>query len=181
MSNAPAPSILILGKGEIARCLTELAASLHNSVMVCEPGASEFAWPQNVKIVEAVFSDAVWPLTHNTHAVIARGHEGDTKSVASLLNHGVTHAYLIASAKRAQNVITSVLPLLTDPTALSRLSAPAGLDIGGSSSMEIALSILAEIQLRQYHKSGLPLTDLREIRALQNKTRLNALCPGKRP
>ena len=186
MKQSPSPSILILGKGEIARCLAELAARLHDSVMVCEPDASKFAWPQNVVIKETVFSDAPWPLAPHTHAVIARGHEGDVQSVASLLNQDVSHVYLIASAKRAQNVIADVEPMLADPTTLTRLSAPAGLDIGGNSSMEIALSILAEIQLRHYQKTGHPLTSLREDNshedtARKDKARSNLLCPGKRP
>jgi xanthine dehydrogenase accessory factor len=175
------PSLLILGKGEIARCLAQLAVLVDLPVVVTEPGAGEHPWPQGVETREAVYSDHPWPLIADSHAVIARGHEADAESVAALLNQAATHVYLIASAQRAQMVIRSALPLLTDSTQLTRLSAPAGLDLGGKRSMEIALSILAEIQRRHYAKTGQALTDLRDQNARLKKTRQHTPpCPGKR-
>lgn len=173
--------ILILGKGEIARQLSRLAALLEIPQRVVEPGASEENWPDGVEVVEQIYADAPFPLPLHTHAVIARGHEGDAESVAALLAHGAERVYLIASARRTLAVIEAVLPKLTEPDLLSRLCAPAGLDLGGRSSAEIALSILAEIQLHRYGGSGKPLTELREERAQRPATvRDDAGCPGKR-
>jgi xanthine dehydrogenase accessory factor len=199
MSNLSPPTLLILGKGEIARCLAQLATTLGLSVTVSEPGASEFPWPKGVEIRQAIYADTPWPLAHNTHAVIARGHEADPQSVAALLNYslqhssqqdspqnsspnrGAKHVYLIASAKRAIEVIRIATPLLIDNACIEHLSAPAGLDLGGISSMEIALSILAEIQLRHHGKTGQALTKLREGRiSLKSSVEHNGKCPGKR-
>ena len=44
--------------------------------------------------------------------------------------------------------------------ALRRLHAPLGLDLGGSTPTETALSILAEITAARHSASGLPLRDL---------------------
>ena len=173
--------LLILGKGEIARSLAKLAILLELDVTVSEPGADDHSWPDGVQIKEAVFSDAPWPLVESrTHAVIARGHEGDTESLAALLNANAAQVYLIASARRAQTVIDQALPLLNDKRSLEKLSAPAGLYIGGKSSMEIALSILAEIQLRRYGTSGKLLRDLRTERSQTPSNHTDATCPGKR-
>lgn len=182
--------LLILGKGEIARCLAQLATLLELPVTVAEPGAQAHDWPVGVAMKEAVFSETPWPLHAGTHAVIARGHEGDAESVAALLNAEAAHVYLIASARRAQGVIEQATPLLHEEASLARLSAPAGMDLGGKGSMEIALSILAEIQLRRYGASGNGasekgasgklLRDLREERSQKVSNHTDVTCPGKR-
>jgi xanthine dehydrogenase accessory factor len=175
------PILLILGKGEIARCLARLAATAGYKVEVSEPGANELHWPEGAALNEKVYTESPWALKPNTHAIIARGHEGDAQSVAALLNHGAQHVYLIASARRAQSVIGDAAQQLRDKDSLTRLSAPAGLDLGGNTSMEIAFSILAEIQLRHHGKSGQVLSDLREQRAsVTQQGRSDGECPGKR-
>jgi xanthine dehydrogenase accessory factor len=173
--------LLILGKGEIARALADLAVSVGYPVQVAEPGAAAEAWPPGVKLLEQVYSESPYQLPPHTHAVIARGHEGDAESVAALLNHGAERVYLIASARRSLSVIEAATPLLREPATLSRLSAPAGLDLGGRGSGEIALAILAEVQRRRYDRSGKPLTELREERAQRPATvTSDEACPGKR-
>ena len=206
MSRPSPATLLILGKGEIARCLARLASTVGLSVMVSEPGARDIAWPTGIEIREAIYSDTPWPLACNTHAIIARGHEADPQSVAALLNYplqhsspqasqhalknslqhslqnkGAKHVYLIASAKRAAEVIRDATPQLIDSACIEHLSAPAGLDIGGNRSMEIALSILAEIQLRHHGKTGQALTNLREQHIqLKSSVEHNGNCPGKK-
>jgi xanthine dehydrogenase accessory factor len=150
-------------------------------VKVCEPGAAQGHWPQGVNIREMVYTESPWPLPNDTHSLIARGHKGDAASVAALLNHGAQHIYLIASAKRAQSVIVDATPQLMRPDSLAYLSAPAGLDLGGDTTMEIAFSILTEIQVRHYGKSGHVLIVQRAQRADVNKPARNDRdCLGKR-
>lgn len=173
--------LLILGKGEIARQLCTLAVAAGYPVEVVEAGAPSMSWPQGVKLRDQVYTESPYMLPGHTHAIIARGHEGDADSVAALLNHAAEQVYLIASARRAQSVINSATPLIQDPSRLSQLSAPAGLDLGGKGSAGIALSILAEIQMRQHGGSGQTLSDLREQRAAQARPHHEKqACPGKR-
>ena len=173
--------LLILGKGEIARQLCTLAISAGYPVDVMEADVSAIAWPPGTNLRSQVYSESPYRLPRHTHAIIVRGHEGDADSVATLLNHDAERVYLIASARRAQSVIESAAPLVEDSSRLSRLSAPAGLDLGGNGSAEIALSILAEIQMRHHGGSAQTLSDLRAERAAQPKSgHGDQLCPGKR-
>lgn len=173
--------LLILGKGEIARQLSILAISAGYPVEVMEADASNIAWPEGVKLRDQIYTESPYKLPPNTHAIIARGHEEDAKSVTALLNNAAERVYLIASARRAQSVINSASPLIQDPSRLSQLSAPAGLDLGGNDSAEIALSILAEIQMHHHGGSGKTLSDLRKQRAAQPRSRhKEQTCPGKR-
>lgn len=180
MNPEPA-SLLILGSGEIARCLASLAAAAGYPVSVNDAAVFKHTWSEGIELSDTDFVEQPCHLGAGIHAIIARGHAGDPESVACLLNHGANRVYLIASARRAQSVIESARELINDSVLLDKLSAPAGLDLGGKASMEIALSILAEIQLRRYHASGQALTDLRQIRIDHSKTEQNEnTCPGKR-
>jgi xanthine dehydrogenase accessory factor len=173
--------LFILGKGDIARYLVRIAQAADYAVTVCEPGLAAHDWPNGVQLVDKIYSDAPWSLPVHSHAVIARGHEGDAQSVVSLLQQGAEHVYLIASARRAQAVIQQAQTLAVSPLDLERLSAPAGLDLGGSESADIALSIVAEIQWRRQAGSLLPLRELRQARAAKAATTIHdADCPGRR-
>jgi xanthine dehydrogenase accessory factor len=181
MKQIEGAEILVLGRGEIARVLADLAATAGYAVQVVEPGASAERWTTEVRVLEQLYSEAPFALPAGTHAVIARGHEGDAESAAALLNHGAERVYLIASARRAVKVIETARPMLREPDSLSRLSAPAGLDLGGRDSGEIALAILAEVQQRRHGGSGQALTELREERARGPATvTRDEACPGKR-
>jgi xanthine dehydrogenase accessory factor len=175
------PRLFILGKGSIARALARIAHASDYVVTVCEPGLAIHDWPSGVELVDKIYSDDPWSLPVHSHAVIARGHEGDAQSVVSLLQQGAEHVYLIASARRAQAVIQQAQTLAVTPLDLERLSAPAGLDLGGSESSEIALSIVAEIQWRRQVGSLLPMRELRQSRAAKAATTIHDDdCPGRR-
>jgi len=175
--------LLVLGSGEIAHTLVSLAHNLDYKITVCDEQIEQHSWPANVKLINTHFTDAPWALSDHTHAIIARGHEEDVQSLVNLLNHYAEHVYLIASARRAQSVIDKAAPLLDDATTLSKLSAPAGLELGGNSSTEICLSILAEVQWHCNNSSTSlrPLTELRASRLDKSITgQRNKICPGKR-
>jgi len=175
--------LLVLGCGEIARTVVSLAQHLDCHVSVCDKQANNYSWPERVEIIEQHFNTAPFSLTTGTHAIIARGHEEDVQSVANLLNFNASHVYLIASASRAQSVIDEATLLLNSTQILSKLSAPAGIELGGNSTTEICLSTLAEIQWRNHNSkpSLRALTDLRSLRLNSSLTgQRNKSCPGKR-
>ena len=176
-------SLLILGSGEIARCLARLVDAAGWPVTVCEPDVADHEWPAAVRREASVYADAPWPLPAGTHAVIARGHEGDPDSVAALLGHGAERVYLIASARRAANVLDEVAGRGIGEDVLARVSGPAGLDLGGQGSAEIALSILAEMQWRRAGCRGelRPAVELRGRRLDKSREGQRfSSCPGQR-
>lgn len=178
MNNTP---LFILGKGDIARYLARIAHAADYAVTVCESGLAAHDWPSSVQLLDKIYSDAPWSLPAGSHAVIARGHEGDAQSVISLLQQGAEHVYLIASARRAQAVIQQARAMAVGSLDLERLSAPAGLGLGGSESADIALSIMAEIQWRREMGPLLPLRELRQARVAKAAATVHEDgCPGQR-
>lgn len=176
--------MLILGCGEIARYCVKLSHLLNYSVTVCASDAGQHRWPNGVTQRIHNFTSRPWSLPENTHAIIAQGHENDPRSLSALLNHRATHVYLIASAKRAKEVIQFARPHTKMPDLLNeRLSSPAGLNLGGQSSGDIALSVLAEIQWRHHNQNAsVPLVDpTRQQRPKLSSATTSLNCPGKRP
>ena len=177
-------SILILGSGEIARHLVKIADALDYPVTVCANDVGQHRWPRSVAQRLHNFTDRPWALPKHTHAIIAQGHQGDAKSLAALLNHHAEHVYLVASQARSQEVVQTARPLIKNQDMLDkRLSSPAGLNLGGQASNEIALSVLAEIQWRHHGlEDCYPLSNTPDKHINTAKTRLAAVaCPGKRP
>jgi xanthine dehydrogenase accessory factor len=72
---------------------------------------------------------------------------------------------MIGSRSKVRTVISQLEEEGVDPEALSRVYTPIGLDIGGQTPAEIAISILAEIIAVEHGKidSGRNLTNLRKV------------------
>ena len=119
----PAPRLLVVGDSPIAEALGQLGRPLGYAVEVV-PG-----------------QDAV-PHADDAALVVASHGRGEEPALTAALRLGVPYVGLIASRIRGAAVL-SALDVADDQRA--RVHSPAGLDIGGRTAAEIALSVLAEI------------------------------------
>ncbi|MGC9456917.1 MAG: XdhC family protein [Halothiobacillaceae bacterium] len=178
-------SLLVLGTGEIARRLVAMATLVEGlAITVAESDVADHSWPEGVEQVARNWPDAPWKLGPGTHAVILRGHDRDNESLQTLLEHGAEHVYLVASARRADWVLRAAGGLSGDRDRLERISAPAGLDLGGQDSGAIALSLLAEIQWRMQGGQGRQVLTMAASRAqrieVSRTGQRDQGCPGQR-
>ncbi len=118
----PAPVLVIVGDTPIARSLAALGAAMGYELHA--PGREVGA----------------------TAVVIASHGRDEDDALRAALDAGVEYVGLVASRKRGQAVLES-LGMCSSLT--SRVSTPAGLDIGASTADEVALSIMAEIVSRR--------------------------------
>lgn len=83
-------------------------------------------------------------------------HEADYAVLKRILSADWAPRYvgMLGSRRKSQELTRRVLDELGEETDLSMLYTPVGLDIGGSSPHEIAVSIVAEIQALRYGKEG---------------------------
>ena len=120
----PAPRLCVIGETPVARALTSLAGTIGHEVV---------AMPND--------ADAV---------VVATMGVGDEDALAAAASSGAPYVGLVASRKKARFLFDYVRAAGVPDEQLARVKAPAGLDLGGMSPGEIAISILAEIVQRRH-------------------------------
>ncbi len=118
----PAPRVLVVGHTPIARSLAELGGPLGLAVELSDGTAQ--------------------PRPDDAALVVASHGRGEEPALTAALRAGVPYVGLVASRARGAAVLGS----LDVPDELrARVHSPAGLDLGGRTAAEIALSILAEL------------------------------------
>jgi xanthine dehydrogenase accessory factor len=119
----PAPHVLVVGDSPIAVALADLGRPLGFDV-------------------ELVPGEAARPTAGDAALVVASHGRGEEPALTAALRLGVPYVGLVASRIRGAAVLASLD--VTDELR-SRVHSPAGLDIGGRTAAEIALSVLAEL------------------------------------
>ena len=119
----PSPRVLVVGESPIAEALGRLGAPLGYAV-------------------ELVAGEDAAPRADDAALVVASHGRGEEPALTAALRLGVPYVGLIASRIRGASVLAA-LDVPDDQRA--RVHSPAGLDIGGRTAPEIALSVLAQI------------------------------------
>jgi xanthine dehydrogenase accessory factor len=138
------PSLVILGHTPVAQSLARLGAELGFDVAVCTALASVEAFPPGVRL-ETDPSAALASSKADTYVVVATMGSGDEESLAAAAASEAAYVGLVASRKKGRHLLEYVAATGTAPERLQRVKFPAGLDLGGMSAPEIAVSIVAEI------------------------------------
>jgi xanthine dehydrogenase accessory factor len=119
----PAPRMLVVGDSPIAEALVDLGRPLGFDVQL-------------------VAGEQARPAPGDAALVVASHGRGEEPALTAALRLGVPYVGLIASRIRGAGVLAALD--VTDEQR-SRVHSPAGLDIGGRTAAEIALSVLAEM------------------------------------
>lgn len=145
----PQWQLLLIGAGEVARQLAQLAQPAGFAVTLCdyrEDFLQGFSVP-GVRIVNGQ-PDQLVPQFADAHsAIVALAHDPRLDDLA-LLDAFRTQAYYIGAmgSQRTSDARRQRLQTLgISPAQLARLHAPVGLDIGSKTPYEIALSVLAHL------------------------------------
>jgi xanthine dehydrogenase accessory factor len=119
----PAPRVLVVGDSPVAEALADLGRPLGFDV-------------------ELVPGEQARPQAGDAAVVVASHGRGEEPALTAALRLGVPYVGLVASRIRGASVLAA---LDVSDDQRSRVHSPAGLDIGGRTAAEIALSILAEL------------------------------------
>ncbi|GAA5084096.1 XdhC family protein [Microbacterium yannicii] len=167
LSHAPAPHLIVIGAGEHAAALCRVAAAAGFAVTVCdvwETLVTRERFPAAVELVvglphehlaaldASVVDDrtAVCVLTHDERL--------DVPALAAALALPV--GFVGAMGARGTVAHRNALLREAGVTAaeIARVRSPLGLDLGGASPEETAISVLAEIVATRHGGSGVPLS-----------------------
>lgn len=151
----PAPRLVIVGATDVAVPLAGFAAAAGFRVVVVEPRP---AYAQGDRVPGATLVQA-WPSSWlGSHALgpddalVALTHEPrlDDAALAQALLSGCGYVAAIGSRTTQQERLARLAHI---PGA-ERIAGPAGLDLGGNTSAQTALSMLAELVAVRNHRAG---------------------------
>ena len=148
---APPLTLVIIGAGQIAMALTRMARELDMRSIVVD-GRERYAtrerFPDADEICLGMPSEIVGAIAPNKRVavvLVAHDYKYELPVLRQLLRAPVGYIGMLGSKKRG----AAVRDLLRDEgftdDELARIHTPIGLDLGGKSPPEVALSILAEI------------------------------------
>ncbi len=146
----PHDRLLLVGAGEVARCLAEICKNLEFEVTLCD-FRDEFlqGWQvDGVQVIKAMPDDLIAEAFHDSHcAIVALAHDPRVDDMAMMQGLKTNAFYvgamgsLITSNKRRERLIE----LEVKPAEIAKLHAPIGLDIHSRTPYEIAVSIAAHL------------------------------------
>jgi xanthine dehydrogenase accessory factor len=192
-SFAPPPRMLVFGAIDFAAALAEVGAFLGYRVTVCDARpvfATAARFPHAHEVVVR------WP--HDYLAEEAAAGRIDDRTVVAVLTHdpkfdvpllatalslpGLAYVGVLGSRRTHRDRLARLREAGVDERQLSRLSSPAGLDLGARTPQETAVSITAEIIAARWNGTGrrLSLTDGPIHAAVQPGAKPGAK-PGGRP
>ncbi len=140
----PKPHVLILGRSPVAQTLCKLAKTIGYAVSVAAPDADREAFP-NADSVQANFDLTLLKITPQTFIVVSTQGESDEEALEAALQTESRYVAFVASKTKSSKTLETLKEGGIPADKLSKVRAPAGLDIHASSPEEIAVSILAEI------------------------------------
>ena len=94
-------------------------------------------------------------------ALVVCNHDGEGAydTLRGALRSGVPYVAMMASRRRSAAVLDTFRGEGFGDAELAALHLPAGLDVGGRSAGEIALSVMAEVVAEAHGRSGGPMRD----------------------
>ncbi len=147
------PKLLIAGGGHVAYAIYQFAALLGFNIVIFED-REEFLNEERFPLAhELVLGDVKekigkYPIDENSYIVIAtRGHAYDQDALESVIYSDAKYIGAMGSKKKIITMMKNLREKGISQESIDRVYAPIGLKISGGSPEDIALSILAEIQL----------------------------------
>ena len=134
----PTPMLVLVGHGPVIEALETLGRAAGYSLV---PLRDASAWAR----LETL------DLGRRASVVVATHADSDEDALARVLRSEAGYVSLVASRKRTTSILGRLTQRGVAADRLGRLKAPAGLDLGAVTPVEIAISILAEIV--QHHRS----------------------------
>lgn len=168
----PQERLFIIGGGHVAQALVPIAKSAGFLVHVLDDRDEMLDSPVFAEVETGAFDvdeldQAIADLNHRDWLlIITRDHARDEKALASLMRRPHRYLGMIGSRRKVHTVLARILrreQALGRPAPdLSRVRAPIGLDLGGRTPGEIAVSIVAELVQERHGGRGTTMSIVEE-------------------
>ena len=151
----PRIRLVIVGAGHVGQGVANLAAQADFDVWVIDDRhqyANAERFPQAERVIVGPIGEMLPALevTQHTYAlVVTRGHGHDQEALYHLAPTRASYVGMIGSRRKIKLIFESLRESGIPESALERVSAPVGLEIGSQTVPEIAVSIVAELIARR--------------------------------
>lgn len=153
--------VYIFGGGHVGQALSYFLAKLNFKTILIDNRKEFTSKEKNPFANQLIASDYIkfaqefTPPEHAFVVIMTHGHGHDYDILRVLYQRKLSLKYIgiIASKSKAKELIKKLKEDFGSDLDISNLHTPIGLDIGGNTESEIALSIAAEIQSIQFNKN----------------------------
>ena len=146
----PHDKLLLIGAGEVSRCLAEICKNLEFEITLCD-FRDEFlqGWKvDGVHVIKTMPDDLIFESFHDTHcAIVALAHDPRVDDMA-MMQALKTEAFYVGAMGSLKTSIARrerLTELELKEEHIKKLHAPIGLDVHSRTPYEIAVSIAAHL------------------------------------
>ena len=157
---APEKSLVVFGCGHIGEVLCKMGKLIGYHITVVDH-RSEYANSQRFPDADEILTGELKTLLEQVKisedssvVIVTHGHVYDLEVLRTALKSSARYIGMIGSRNKVSYCFNELKKEGVSESELDRVYAPIGLDIGGDSPSEIALSILAEISAVRYLKEA---------------------------
>ena len=152
-------NLVVCGAGHVGAAVIKMASLMNYHITVLDTRDTEIT-KENVKdadcfelipdfyqgVIDTEFAEGSYIL------VSTYGHEEDCEALAAMLEKKAAYIGMMGSPIKIRSIFNKLLERGFTQEQLDFIHTPVGLNIGGETPAEIAVSILSEIQAVRYHK-----------------------------
>lgn len=150
---APSQRLYIAGAGHVSRPVAAIGKMCGFDVTVNDDRplyADPKLFVEGIKVTSQPFEEFFSELEANLDrdcavVLVTRGHKHDEECLRCLIGKELGYIGMIGSKRRTSIIMEHLLSDGVSPAWLAKVHAPIGLDLGGETPEEIAVSIMAEI------------------------------------
>ena len=157
------PQMVLCGGGHVSKAIAPLASKLGFHVFVTDD-REEFAnterYPEADIVVAKKPEEAIpeLPINPNTFIIIAtRGHRYDNVALEAAARTSAKYVGLLGSRRKTILIYEDLVRMGLPEERIREIRSPVGLDIGGRTPDEIAVSIMAEVLMFRLGGTGSPM------------------------
>ena len=144
----PRPQLVVIGRSPAVAALTLMACALEWDVAVIDDGGSPDEHPVPGVVRTTLDLSGLGVGVGSAVVVATQGHYDDLALEAALATDAA-YVGLVAGHKRADAVTENLRGQGVSEEDLTRIQAPAGLDLGRLSNRELAVAIMADLVARR--------------------------------
>ncbi|MBC2397072.1 XdhC family protein [Clostridium tetanomorphum] len=152
-SFVPKDKLLIVGAGHVGQSIYKFSELLGFNIIVFDD-REEFANKENFPKADGIILGDIkesllkYPVDENTYVIIVtRGHNFDEEALESVIYSKAKYIGMIGSKNKVKTIINNLKNKGIEEKALKKVYAPVGIKLGGSTPIEVALSIISEMML----------------------------------